>query len=90
MLLRFGQESMKNTVGQSAKWNSFFSIFRIDILDRKNIFFSVYNEGKSVIVSVQPIYSLCNKTEEHLWRILGNSNQIVFVLLYDTIGFFVC
>ena len=44
--------------------NSFlFPVLRVDILERKNIFSQ--QAIKSVIVSVQSIYSLCNKTEKH-------------------------
>ena len=36
-LLVYGQDSIKNTVGRSANF-FFFSILRIDIMERKNIF----------------------------------------------------
>ena len=41
----------------------FFPALRVDILERKNIFSQ--QAKKSVIVSVQSIYSLCDKTEKH-------------------------
>ena len=74
-LLVYGQDSIKNTVGRSAKKNYFyFSILRVGILERKFIF-SVNKEEKPVIVSVQSVYS-------HLWRIVRNSNHAELSLHY--------
>ena len=66
----------------------FFSI--LGILERKNIFFSVKKEEKPAIISVQFIYSLYSKIEEHSWKIKRNSNQVYVVLLYNNLGFSVC
>ena len=49
--------------------------------------FSVNKEEKTVIASVQSIYSLRSKIQEHSWRIIQNSNQIIFVLLLNNFGF---
>ena len=38
-------------------------------------------EEKPVIVSVQFIYSLCDKIEKHSWKIMQNSNKIIFVIV---------
>lgn len=65
---------MKNTVGRWVKWNFFFSIFRVDIFERKTIIFSENKEEKPLILSAQSIYSFGNKIEEHSRRIIGNSN----------------
>ena len=51
------------------------------------MFFSENKEGKPVIVSVQSIYSFCNKMEEHSWKTIQNSNHIIFALLYNNLGF---
>ena len=79
-----GQESIKNTVGKinfllfnSYGWHC----------EKKKNFFSVNKKEKSVIVSVQSIYSLDNKTEEHSGKVIWISNQIIFVLLCNNIGF---
>ena len=38
-------------------------------------------EEKPVIVSVQSIYSLCDKIEKHSWKRMQNSNEIIFVIV---------
>ena len=88
-LLVYGQDSIKNTVGRSAKKNYFyFSILRVGILERKFIF-SVNKEEKPVIVSVQSVYSLC------LFPFVKNSTKfksrgIIIALLYINLGFSGC
>ena len=73
------------SVGQQ---NNFFSSpFLGSIFCKEKIFFTLNKEQKPVIVSVQPIYTLCNKIEEHSWIIKRNSNQIIFVLLCNNLGF---
>ena len=86
-LLIYGQGSIKNMV--VCQNNFFLSILRVDNLERK-FFFSLNKTKKSVFFSVQSINSLCNKIEEHSWRIIRNSNQNIFALLYNNLGFSVC
>ena len=43
---------------------------------------SLYKEEKPVIVSVQSIFSICNKIEENWRRILRNSNDAELFLYY--------
>ena len=53
----YGQDSIKNAVGWSAK------MLTVDILGEKN--FVSKQRKKTVIASVHSIYSLCNKIEGH-------------------------
>ena len=45
----------------------------------------------SMYLSISPVYlSLCNKIEKNSWRIIWNSNQIIFVLFFNNIRFPAC
>ena len=62
---------------------------KIDVLQNLGYLFYLLlmDKEKSVIFSVHSVYSLCNKIEEPSWKLIRNSNQIIFCYCVIILGF---